>query len=204
LGNYDLARALCRQAAQAGKESHLWLGNCAKALAEAGNTSQARLLAAKLSRLRPEDTLIQQVHLPIVRSIIERQRGNPQEAVELLVPVARFEQGELQILYYRAQAYAAAGQYDKAIAEYQRLLDQRGWTAWCVFAPLAQHGLAKTYALQHQQARGRKAYEDFFSTWRDATPAIPRLRQAKIEYKMLLDSTQPEQPQIAAMQSLGY
>jgi len=38
--------------------------------------TQAEALATKLDRLRPEDTLNQQVHLPVIRSIIERERGN--------------------------------------------------------------------------------------------------------------------------------
>src|SRR5712664_3638445 len=40
-GNYALARKLCRQAGEASKDSNLGLGHCAKALAEAGDVTQA-------------------------------------------------------------------------------------------------------------------------------------------------------------------
>jgi hypothetical protein len=35
----------------------------------------------------------------------------------------------------------------------------------------------------------RKAYEDFFTTWKDAESDIPILRQAKAEYKKLTATT---------------
>jgi hypothetical protein len=58
-----------------------------------------------------------------------------------------------------------------------------------LFAPLAQLGLARAYALQRDREDGRKAYEDFFTTWKDADPEIPILRQAKAEYKKLTAMT---------------
>jgi len=44
LGNYALAHKLCRQAGEADKDSNLGLGHCAKALAEAGDVTQAEVL----------------------------------------------------------------------------------------------------------------------------------------------------------------
>jgi tetratricopeptide (TPR) repeat protein len=185
LGNYTLARKLCRQAGEASKDSDLGLGHCAKALAEAGDVTQAEALAAKLDRLRPEDTLNHQVHLPLIRSIIERERGNAVKAVDLLAPVTQYEQGESQVLYHRARAYLAAGEHAKAAAEFARLIGHRGWRDSEVFAPLAQLGLARAYAMQGDRENSRKAYDDFFTTWKDADPDIPILRQAKTEYKKL-------------------
>ena len=185
LGNYALARKLCRQAGEASKDTNLGLGHCAKALAEGGDVTQAEALAAKLDRLRPEDTLNQQVHLPLIRSIIERERGNAVKAVDLLAPVTQYEQGESQVLYHRARAYLAAGERTKAAAEFQKLISHRGWHDSEVFAPLAQLGLARAYAMQGDRENSRKAYNDFFTTWKDADPDIPILRQAKAEYKKL-------------------
>src|SRR5467141_3973762 len=185
LGNYALAHKLCRQAGEADKDSNLGLGHCAKALAEAGDVTQAEVLAAKLDGLRPEGTLNQQVHLPPIRSIIERQRGNAVKAVDLLAPVTQYEQGESQVLYHRARAYLAAGEHAKAAAEFEKLIGHRGWFGWGVFAPLAQLGLARAYAMQGDRENSRKAYDDLFTTWKDADPDIPILRQAKAEYKKL-------------------
>jgi len=188
MGNYALPRKLCGQANQADSNSSLALAHCAKALAEGGDLTQAEALAAKLDRLRPEDTLDQEVHLPVIRSIIERQRGNAVKAVDLLAPVAQYEQGDPQVLYYRAQAYLSAGESAKATKEFETLLGNRGWIGWGVFAPLAQLGLARAYAMQGDTARSRKAYEAFFTTWETADPSIPILRQAQAEYKKLAAS----------------
>jgi tetratricopeptide (TPR) repeat protein len=185
LENYALARKLCRQASEASKDRSFGLGHCAKALAETGDLPHAEALAAKLERLRPEDTLDQEVHLRIIRSTIERERGNGAKAVDLLAPVAQYEQGQPQVLYHRAQAYLAAQEPEKAAAEFQKLTGLRGWTEWAVFAPLAQLGLARAYAAQGDRENSSKAYDAFFTTWKDADPNIPILRQAKAEYEKL-------------------
>jgi len=46
----------------------------------------------------------------------------------------------------------------------------RGWE---VFAPLAELGLARAYAAQGDRDNSRKAYDAFFTTWKDADPTIP-------------------------------
>jgi DNA-binding winged helix-turn-helix (wHTH) protein/tetratricopeptide (TPR) repeat protein len=185
LGNYALAHKLCRQAGEASKDSALGLERCAKALADAGDATQAEALAAKVDRLLPEDTLEQRVYLPIIRSIIERERGNAVKAVDLLAPVAQNEQVTLEAFYQRGQAYLAAGEHTKAAAEFESVIGQRGCRWWEVFAPLAQLGLARAYAIQEDREDSRKAYDEFFTTWKDADPDIPLLRQAKTEYRKL-------------------
>jgi eukaryotic-like serine/threonine-protein kinase len=184
VGNYDLARKLCRQAGEASQDSG-WLWPCAEALGDAGEVTEAEALAAKKDRLRPEDTLNQKVDLPLIRSIVERKQGNAIEAVELLAPVTQYEQGCWQVPYHRAQAYLAAGDSSKAAAEFEKLIGHRGWINWGVFAPLAQLGLARAYAMQGDHEEGRKAYDEFFTTWKNADPDIPILRQARAEYKKL-------------------
>jgi DNA-binding winged helix-turn-helix (wHTH) protein/tetratricopeptide (TPR) repeat protein len=187
LGDYASARKLCRQAGEAGNDSALGLWTCAKALGDAGDLAQAEELAAKLDRLFPEDTSQQKVLLPIVRSIIERKRGNTVKAVDLLAPVTQYPNGAVS--YHRAQAYMAAGEHAKAAADFQMVIGHRGWPEWELFAPLSQLGLAQTYALQGDRENSRKAYEDFFTTWKDAESDIPILRQAKAEYKKLTATT---------------
>jgi hypothetical protein len=39
--------------------------------------------------------------------------------------------------------------------------------------------------MQGNPEKSRKAYDDFFTTWKDADPDIPILRQAKAEYRKL-------------------
>jgi tetratricopeptide (TPR) repeat protein len=91
----------------------------------------------------------------------------------------------MDVPYRRAQAYLAAGEHAKALAEFENVLDRRGWGWWQVYAPLAHLGLARSYAGLGEREKSRKAYEDFFATWKDADPDIPILRQAKAEYRKL-------------------
>jgi len=184
LGNYALARRLCRHAGEGDNDSATELWRCADAFGYAGDLTRAEALAAKLDRMFPEDTIQQKVFLPLIRSIVERQRGNAAKATDLLAQAEPYD-FSLDVNYQRAQAYLAAGDSAKAVAELEKLLGDRGAGWWQVYAPLAQLGLAQAYAMRGDREKTRKAYEDFFSTWRDADPDIPILRQAKTEYKKL-------------------
>jgi hypothetical protein len=43
--------------------------------------------------------------------------------------------------------------------------------------------------MQGDREKSRKAYDDFFTTWKDADPDIAIFRQAKAEYKKLTATT---------------
>jgi len=177
-----VARNLCRHAGEWNHDSATALWRCAEAFADGGDLTRAEALAAKLDRMAPEDAIQQNVYLPLIRSVIERQRGNAVKAADLL---AQAYDSSLDVNYQRAQAYLAAGDSAKAVAELEKLLSHReaGW--WQVYAPLSQLGIARAYAMEGDREKSRKAYDDFFTTWKDADPSIPILRQARAEYKKL-------------------
>ena len=183
LGNYELARRLCAQADKAGNNSADGLFNCSHALGQAADTSAAEALAAKLNELSPENDFWQKVLLPVTHSTIQRARGNLRAAVDLLAPVTQFP--NVVVVYNRARAYAAAGDQARAIADFQTVIDNPGWPDCEPFAPLSQLGLAQAYAKQGDSENSRKAYDNFFATWKDADSSIPILRQAKAEYRKL-------------------
>ena len=194
LGDYAVARKLCGRAEEAGNDSAIGLWTCAMALGEAGDVTQAEALATKLDQLFPENTFQQQVLLPIARSIIERERGNAIKAVSLLVPVTQYPNAA--VFYHRAQAYLAAGEYGEAVADFKAVISHRGWPEWEIFSPLARLGLARAYAKQGDRELGSNAYEDFFTTWKDADPSIPILRQAKAEYEKLRSNASAAAPKL--------
>jgi predicted Zn-dependent protease len=131
----------------------------------------------------PEDTFEQKDCLPVIHSTIQRVRGNPRVAVDLLSPVTQFP--DVVVFYNRARAYMAAGDQAKAVADFQTVIGNPGWPDWELFAPLSQLGLAQAYAKQGDRENSRKAYDDFLATWKDADPNIPILKQAKSEYAKL-------------------
>lgn len=183
VGNYALAHKLRRQAEEAGGGSALGLMESAQALGEAGNAAEAQAVATKLDQKFPEDTFQQEVVLPVIRSVSERQRRNAVKAVELLAPSARYP--NVLVFYHRGQAYMVGREYDKATADFETVISHRGWPEWEVFGVLSQLGLAQAYAKQGDRQKTLKAYDDLFATWKDADPDIPILRQAKAEYKKL-------------------
>ncbi|MBZ5655442.1 MAG: winged helix-turn-helix domain-containing protein [Acidobacteriia bacterium] len=184
LGNSGLASKLCHEASRMDQDSPSELWRCSEAFAYAGEVAQAEVLTAKLDRMFPEDTVQQKVYLPVMRSNIERARGNAVKAADLLAPALQYR-GTLDVNYQLAQAYLAAGEPAKAAAELEELLGHRGSGWWHIYVPLAQLGLGRAYAMQGEREKSRKAYDDFFTTWKDADPDIPILRQAKAEYKKL-------------------
>ena len=185
LGNYGLARSFCRHSVARDADSATELWRCAEAFADAGDFTRAEALAAKLNRIAPENTIEQKVHLPLIHSIVDRQRGNPSEAADLLLQPELYKH-TLDVPYRLGQAYLASNQPAKAAAQFRMVLDARdaGW--WQVYAPLAQLGLARAYSAQADREKSRKAYDDYFATWKDADPGIPILRQAKAEYSKLI------------------
>jgi tetratricopeptide (TPR) repeat protein len=182
-GNYALSHKLTRQTEESGNVSTAALMQCAKAIGYAGDARQADALATRLDRQFPEDTYQQQVILPIIRSVSERQRGNAEKAVNLLASAVQYPSA--LVFYHRGLAYMAAEKYSNAATDFETLLAHRGWPSWELFAPLTRLGLARAYAMQGDRAKSRKAYDDFFAAWQDADPETPMLQQAKMEYKKL-------------------
>jgi DNA-binding winged helix-turn-helix (wHTH) protein/tetratricopeptide (TPR) repeat protein len=183
-GNFDSARKLCKRARDINKDTGSELWRYGEALGYAGDLAQAEAAAAKLDRIAREDTVQQKVYLQLIRSIVERERGNAVKAAELLTPAMKYE-ATLDLYYQRGRAYLAAGQYADAIADFDKLLGLRGWNWWQIYAPLAQLDKARCYAKLGDREKARKTYDDFFTTWKDADKDIPVLRQARIEYKGL-------------------
>lgn len=186
VGHDGAARELCSKAVKASEDPEFVFDYCAKALGHAGDEGGAAALAQRKDQLLPEDTRNQKMCQPVFHSIIERESGNAAKAVDLLLPAEQYEQAvATDIPYELALAYLASGQSGKAAGEFEKILDHRGWEEWEVFAPLAQLGLARAYAMQGERDESRKAYDEFFVTWKGADPEIPILRQAKSEYRKL-------------------
>ena len=148
--------------------------------------TQAQSLANEIAQRYPKATLNNEVYLPVVRAAIELQRGNADRAIELLRVTSPYEG---MALFWpnqlRGQAYLRSGKGAEAAAEFQQILDHRGWDAVSAFYPLAHLGLARAAALTGDVDKSRKAYQDFFALWKDADPDLPILIEAKREYQRL-------------------
>ena len=186
-GYNDRARKRAREAVSISSRvgAPVWVGI---ALARAGDLAQAEAIADELSRRRPLDTLLNCREVVAIRAIIELQRGNPAEAIELLKGALQDELGGgagLVAIYVRGQAYLQMGAASDATAEFQKIVDNRTFQSQFPYHALAHHGLGRAYALAGEIAKSRQAYEAFFSLWKDADPDIPILQEARGEYAKL-------------------
>lgn len=184
LGYDSSARSLCHKAGEGNQDSAVALWRCAEAFAYAGDLPRAESLAAKLDRQFPEDTIQQNVFLPLIQSIVARRRGDGAKAVDLLARAEPYN-FTLDVNYQRAQACLAVGDSTQAILDFKKLLDERGAGWWQVYAPLAQLGIARAYGMKGDHEQSRKAYDRFFTIWKDADPDIPIVRRARVEYSQL-------------------
>ncbi|PYX77660.1 MAG: hypothetical protein DMG72_00700 [Acidobacteria bacterium] len=158
------------------------------AQAMAGDARQATAIADELGRRFPNNTLVNDVWVPMIRGEIEINHGNPGKAIELLQVAFPYETGfasRLAPSYVRGQAYLKARQGKDAAAEFQKILDHRGVCQTSPACALSHLQLGRARALSGDAAAARTAYQDFFALWKDADPNIPILKEAKAEYTKL-------------------
>jgi len=174
------------QTAKALQLSHdrITLSLAAQSLAICGDTVQPKVFIDELARRFPTDSLVNQVRIPLIEAQVEMQRGNPAQAIQLLEKTRLYGRNILfPIAYLRGQAYLAEGKGAEAAAQFQEILDNRGWSALSYFYPLAYVGLARATILQGDAEKARKAYQEFFSLWKDADNDLTILLEAKKEYE---------------------
>ncbi len=169
------------------------LGRPALALAICGDAAQAEKLAGETSKLFPNGTLWNAVHLPAIRAAIALKRDQPAKAVELLASALPYDRAYPEAVYLRGLAYLALHKGTEAAAEFEKILDHKGasWGSawqhpyWGQFYSLSYLGRARAYALAGDRDRARAGYEDFLKIWKNADPDIPILKQAKAEHDRL-------------------
>ena len=156
--------------------------NSAITLAIAGEDKRAAKLADDVARQRPYDTLVQFASVPLVKAQIEINHGNLAKAIDLLDGAMIYARVNTAVLYVRGNAYLKAGQGGEAVQAFQRMLELRNVFPIDPLIPLANLGLGRAYALQHDTAHSRIAYQDFLAQWKDADADVRLLQQAKTEY----------------------
>jgi len=169
----------------------------ALALARSGRTAEAGRLADQVSAERPEDTLVQHYFVPTIRAAMMLQQHDPAAAIDLLRGTAKYDlafTGSFESVYpayIRGLAYLGLGDGQSAAAQFQKLIDNPGFSVRHVIGPLARLQLGRAQKMMGDNASARKSYEEFLSIWKDADPDLPVYRQAKAEYAQLQESRPP-------------
>ena len=204
-GNAAQARQAANEALKLAPASQGVGAEAALALAMAGDTARAELLAQDLGKRYPLDTQMQSLWLPAIRAQVALNKKNSAAAInELQAATSPLELGQIGFVtnisclyptYVRGEAYLAAGQGSAAAAEFQKILDHGGivWNCWT--GALGRLGVARANALEAKTLQGADAdaarvravagYKDFLALWKDADPDIPIFIAAKAEYARL-------------------
>jgi hypothetical protein len=158
-------------------------------LALCGEATRAQLLSDGFARNPSLDTMHKSVWLPLIRATLELKRGSvtgPDKAIQLLQPARQYEAAtSFRPVWIRGQAQLQAKNGALAAAEFQKIIEHRGWDVLSPLWPLAHLGLARAAALQGDVVKSRQAYENFFLLWKDADVELPVLIDAKREYEKL-------------------
>lgn len=160
-------------------------------LALCGDTTLAQSLADDFARRFPLDTIYNSVWLPMIRSTLELKRGESgqlpavtEHAIQLLPPSRQYEPAlNFRPTWVRGEAYLQAKKGALAEAEFQRIIDHRGWDVLSPLWPIAHLGLARAAVLQGDTIKARKAYQDFLLWWKEADAELPLLIAARKEYE---------------------
>jgi DNA-binding winged helix-turn-helix (wHTH) protein/predicted Zn-dependent protease len=166
----------------------------ALALALAGDTARAQVLADDLAKRFPEDTNVQFNYLPTLRAQLALSRNDPSKAIEALKAAAPYELGTpgngefspaLYPVYVRGETYLAAHQGSEAAVEFQKILDHRGVVQNGPIGALAHLALARAFAQAGDTEKSLAQYREFLTLWKEADPDLRPLKEAKAEYKKL-------------------
>ena len=164
-----------------------FLGDVADAASAAAQDQKAESLLAEAGKGRPDDTFLQKVVAPRIEARLQLHQGKAAAAVQTLATTQPYEDGfqffNTHVL--RGQAYLASSDAANAASEFRKFLSRRALAPFSIYYPLAQLGLARALAAQHDAAGARTAYQDLLAMWKNADPDLPVLKQAKAEYAKL-------------------
>ena len=151
-----------------------------------GNSKLVQSLAEELSKKYPDDTLIQNVYVPLGKAFVALAAGQPREALEDAEP-ARAYYRIFPGAYLQGLAYLQLHDASRAVNAFQNATLSPGGNlqTTTLFYAQAQLGLARADAMSGDKAAAKKAYEAFFTTWKNADADLPLLLAAKKEYAAL-------------------
>jgi tetratricopeptide (TPR) repeat protein len=169
----------------------------ALALALAGEAVRSQQVTNDLEHRFPEDTFVKFSYMPVLRAMVELERGKPAESADRLHVALAYERaanglnfsrsylGGLHSAYVRGQALVAVKKYPEAEIEFRKILENRGLVGLDPLGSLARLQLARTFVHMGETAKAKSAYNDLLTLWKDADRDVPVLEQARAEYARL-------------------
>ena len=143
-------------------------------------------LLEDIAKKSPQDTLTNTLYLPQTRAADDLAHHRPEQALHDLESMGAYNLISQQE-YLRGLAYLDLHDGANAAEAFRKVTAHRSATAANSLQDyaLAQLGLARALAMQGDKAAARRAYQDFFTTWKNADPTLPQLAAAKVEFASL-------------------
>jgi serine/threonine protein kinase/tetratricopeptide (TPR) repeat protein len=157
----------------------------ATALALCNQEKHATQMLADLEKHYPEDTLVRELSVPQSRAWLALKAGDAQRALSLLERVRAHDAASFAP-YLRGLAYLQLKDARNAIASFQDATRLKG-VAYNSGRPYALSflGLGRAYAMAGNKVDAKKAYDVFFTDWKNADSDLPVIAEAKKEYAQL-------------------
>jgi eukaryotic-like serine/threonine-protein kinase len=159
--------------------------DAANTLALCNEQKQATEALSALEKRYPQDTLIHELSVPQARAWLAIKAGDAQGALTLLERV-RSHDAASYAPYLRGLAYLQLKDSRNAIDSFQNATRLKG-RAYINRSPyaLSYLGLGRAYAMAGNKPDAKKAYDAFFSEWKNADADLPEIAEAKKEYAQL-------------------
>jgi serine/threonine protein kinase/tetratricopeptide (TPR) repeat protein len=157
----------------------------AMTLALCNQEKHANQMLSDLEKHYPEDTLVQGLYVPQARGWLALKAGDAQRALALLERVRTHDNVSFAP-YLRGLAYLQLKDPRNAIASFEDATRRKG-LAYNTGSPYALSflGLGRAYVMAGNKAEAKKAYDVFFTEWKNADSDLPVIAEAKKEYAQL-------------------
>ena len=163
-------------------------------LARIGELRRAQSMLDDLAAAHVSNTVVQSAWVPTIRAQFNLVNQKPAQALELLEVVKPYERGQLIgnlsyacmiPAYLRGEAYLASRQGGPALAEFEKLSDNRGIVGNCWSGALGLLGKARAQAMAGSSNSARNSYQRFFELWKSADADLSILKAARAEFAKL-------------------
>jgi tetratricopeptide (TPR) repeat protein len=165
-------------------------------LSLSAEAARAKAIADDLDKRFPEDTSVRASYLPALRGAVALSGGDAQGALTILQPTLATElylpglgfnsfYGKMLPTYLRGQAYLVLGRGAEAAAEFQKIVDHRGFINTDPIGTLARFQLARALAQAGDKVRAKAAYEEVLDRWKNADAGLKVVEQAREEAKRI-------------------
>jgi eukaryotic-like serine/threonine-protein kinase len=151
-----------------------------------GEAQSVLPLLTELAKKYPNDTMIHTLYLPQTHAADDLIHHRPEQVLRDLEQMGAYNLISQQE-YLRGLAYLDLKDGVHAAEAFRKVTTNAGAALIRPLQdyPQAELGLARALAMQGDTAGAKRAYHDFFNTWKDADPDLPQLAQAKAEFSAL-------------------